>query len=261
MEAPAEINILKRARHADASRDPSKAIAIFLLVFSPAASFQAFDLGCLSAMRTFGQVSLSPVFLKGLSHFNQQKIRAPTMQVVSPFDPAKKDDIGDADDNKNTTLELNRANVELVLDEMRPYLVADGGDVAVKEIQNGIVKLELQGACVSCASSTMTMKMGLEKGLRERIPDVIAVEQVAPDGPPLSEEGIEGVLDEVRPFMKMARSSVDLLELKTDSFQPTVKLAITGSGATINSVRIEIAARLKRKFPTLGNIVWAPRDA
>lgn len=141
---------------------------------------------------------------------------------------------------------LTLENVELVLDDMRPYLQADGGDVAVRSIEDGIVKLELQGACGSCPSSTMTMKMGLERGLLEKIPEIKGVEQVAPEGPQLTEEGIEGVLDEIRPFLKMAGGSCDLVSLDASGVQPTAKLAITGSGSTINSVRVEIAQRLKR---------------
>eukprot|EP00965_Chrysotila_dentata_P077069 2544713-Pleurochrysis_carterae.AAC.3 len=80
-------------------------------------------------------------------------------------------------------LALTLENVELVLDEMRPYLMADGGNVAVADIDGGVVRLELQGACGTCPSSTMTMKMGLERGLREKIPEIVEVEQVAPDGP------------------------------------------------------------------------------
>ena len=65
-----------------------------------------------------------------------------------------------------------------VLDEMRPYLLADGGNVAVREIEGPNVYLELQGACGTCPSSTMTMKMGLERGLKEKIPEIANVVQV-----------------------------------------------------------------------------------
>jgi Fe-S cluster biogenesis protein NfuA len=75
-------------------------------------------------------------------------------------------------------LELNPANIEKVLDELRPYLMADGGNVELVEIDGPVVKLRLQGACGSCPSSTMTLKMGIERKLRESIPDVLEVEQV-----------------------------------------------------------------------------------
>jgi Fe-S cluster biogenesis protein NfuA len=76
------------------------------------------------------------------------------------------------------TLPLTNENVETVLDEMRPYLMADGGNVELVEIDGPIVKLRLQGACGSCPSSTMTLRMGIERRLREFIPEIAEVEQV-----------------------------------------------------------------------------------
>ena len=76
------------------------------------------------------------------------------------------------------TLELTSTNVETVLDEMRPYLMADGGNVELVEIDGPIVKLRLQGACGSCPSSAMTLRMGIERRLREFIPEIAEVEQV-----------------------------------------------------------------------------------
>jgi Fe-S cluster biogenesis protein NfuA len=73
---------------------------------------------------------------------------------------------------------LTPENVETVLDELRPYLMADGGNVELVELDGPIVKLRLQGACGSCPSSTMTLKMGIERRLREFIPEIAEVEQV-----------------------------------------------------------------------------------
>ena len=75
------------------------------------------------------------------------------------------------------SLALTETNVETVLDELRPYLMADGGNVELVEIEGPIVKLRLQGACGSCPSSTMTLKMGIERRLREKIPEIAEVEQ------------------------------------------------------------------------------------
>ncbi|MGF1540372.1 MAG: NifU family protein [Pleurocapsa sp.] len=75
------------------------------------------------------------------------------------------------------TLALTSENVETVLDELRPYLMADGGNVELVDIEGPIVKLRLQGACGSCPSSTMTLKMGIERRLREKIPEIVEVEQ------------------------------------------------------------------------------------
>jgi Fe-S cluster biogenesis protein NfuA len=76
------------------------------------------------------------------------------------------------------TMELTNENVEKVLDELRPYLMADGGNVELVELDGPIVKLRLQGACGSCPSSTMTLRMGIERKLRESIPEIAEVEQV-----------------------------------------------------------------------------------
>jgi len=76
------------------------------------------------------------------------------------------------------TMALTLENVEKVLDELRPFLMADGGNVAVVELDGPIVKVRLQGACGSCPSSTMTLKMGIERKMRECIPEVSEVVQV-----------------------------------------------------------------------------------
>ena len=76
------------------------------------------------------------------------------------------------------TKALTLENVETVLDELRPFLMADGGNVEVVELDGPIVKVRLQGACGSCPSSTMTLKMGIERKMRESIPEVSEVVQV-----------------------------------------------------------------------------------
>lgn len=75
-------------------------------------------------------------------------------------------------------LPLTEENVEMVLDQVRPSLMADGGNVALHEIDGLVVVLKLQGACGSCPSSTMTLKMGIETRLRDKIPEILAVEQI-----------------------------------------------------------------------------------
>jgi Fe-S cluster biogenesis protein NfuA len=76
------------------------------------------------------------------------------------------------------SLALTTENVEQVLDDLRPYLMADGGNVELVEIDGPTVKLRLQGACGSCPSSAMTLRMGIERRLREFIPEIAEVEQV-----------------------------------------------------------------------------------
>ncbi|WP_017295772.1 NifU family protein [Geminocystis herdmanii] len=76
------------------------------------------------------------------------------------------------------SLALTNENVEQVLDELRPYLMADGGNVELVEIDGPTVKLRLQGACGSCPSSAMTLRMGIERRLKEYIPEIAEIEQV-----------------------------------------------------------------------------------
>jgi Fe-S cluster biogenesis protein NfuA len=76
------------------------------------------------------------------------------------------------------SLTLTTENVENVLDELRPYLMSDGGNVELVEIEGPIVRLRLQGACGSCPSSAMTLRMGIERKLKEEIPEINEIEQV-----------------------------------------------------------------------------------
>jgi Fe-S cluster biogenesis protein NfuA len=68
--------------------------------------------------------------------------------------------------------------VQEILDKLRPYIQRDGGDVELVEIEEGIVRVRLLGACGSCPSSTITLKAGIERALMEEIPEVREVEQV-----------------------------------------------------------------------------------
>ncbi|MFM1653681.1 NifU family protein [Brevibacillus sp. B_LB10_24] len=68
--------------------------------------------------------------------------------------------------------------VEEVLDKLRPFLQRDGGDVQLVDVEDGIVKLRLMGACGSCPSSTITLKAGIERALFEEIPGIKEVQQV-----------------------------------------------------------------------------------
>ena len=76
------------------------------------------------------------------------------------------------------SLTLTTENVENVLDELRPYLMSDGGNVELVDIEGPIVRLRLQGACGSCPSSAMTLRMGIERKLKEEIPEIDEIEQV-----------------------------------------------------------------------------------
>jgi Fe-S cluster biogenesis protein NfuA len=72
-----------------------------------------------------------------------------------------------------------KEEVEKVLEMVRPGLQADGGDVELVEVtDDGIVKVRLTGACGSCPMSTMTLKMGIERAMKEKVPGVTEVVQV-----------------------------------------------------------------------------------
>lgn len=69
-----------------------------------------------------------------------------------------------------------KEKVQTVLETIRPMLQADGGDVELVDVKNGVVTVRLQGACAGCPMSQMTLRNGIEKILKENIPEVQAVE-------------------------------------------------------------------------------------
>jgi Fe-S cluster biogenesis protein NfuA len=72
-----------------------------------------------------------------------------------------------------------REKVQEVIDKIKPNLQADGGDVEVVDItEDGIVKVKLLGACHGCPMAQMTLKNGIERLLKDAVPDVKAVESV-----------------------------------------------------------------------------------
>ena len=71
-----------------------------------------------------------------------------------------------------------KQEIEKVLDKIRPALQADGGDVELVDVDGGVVKVRLTGACGGCPMATMTLKGGIEAALKERIPSVLRVESV-----------------------------------------------------------------------------------
>jgi len=68
-----------------------------------------------------------------------------------------------------------REKVEAALAEIRPHLQADGGDVELLDVNDGTVTVRLTGACVGCPMATMTLKNGVERIIKEHVPEVIEV--------------------------------------------------------------------------------------
>ncbi|HJN62584.1 MAG TPA: NifU family protein [Candidatus Parcubacteria bacterium] len=71
-----------------------------------------------------------------------------------------------------------KERVEKSLDTIRPALMADGGNVELVDIEDGIVKVRLQGACGTCPSALMTLKQGIEVRVKEDVPEIQEVEAV-----------------------------------------------------------------------------------
>ncbi|GJN07321.1 hypothetical protein PR202_ga25142 [Eleusine coracana subsp. coracana] len=150
-------------------------------------------------------------------------------------------------------LPLTAENVEAVLDEVRPYLMADGGNVALHEIDGNVVRLKLQGACGSCPASVTTMKMGIERRLMEKIPEIVAVEPIADEetGLELNQENIEKVLDEIRPYL--AGTGGGELEFVAIE-EPIVKVRLTGPAAGVMTVRVALTQKLREKIPKIAAV-------
>ncbi|PSC69781.1 nifU chloroplastic [Micractinium conductrix] len=151
------------------------------------------------------------------------------------------------------TLELNEANVETVLDEVRPYLMADGGNVEFVEIDGPVVYLRLAGACGSCPSSLTTMTMGIKRRLMERIPEILDVEQVLEEnrGLELTPENVDQVLDEIRPYLVgTGGGGLELVELDG----PIAKVQITGPAANVMTVRVAVTQKLRERIPAIAAV-------
>lgn len=71
-----------------------------------------------------------------------------------------------------------RENVEKALEKIRPALQADGGDIELIDVVDGVVKVKLTGACGGCPMSQMTLKMGVERILKQQVPEVKSVETI-----------------------------------------------------------------------------------
>ena len=71
---------------------------------------------------------------------------------------------------------IMKEKIQAALEKVRPMLQADGGDVELVDVQDGIVTVRLQGACGGCPMSQMTLKNGIERILKQEVPEVVSVE-------------------------------------------------------------------------------------
>ena len=74
--------------------------------------------------------------------------------------------------------EIEKRIVQLLEDKIRPAIARDGGDIKFKEFKDGVVKVQLQGSCSGCPSSTMTLKQGVQNLLCHYLPEVKKVEAI-----------------------------------------------------------------------------------
>ncbi|KAM7521386.1 hypothetical protein LguiA_011288 [Lonicera macranthoides] len=147
-------------------------------------------------------------------------------------------------------LQLTQQNVDTVLDNVRPYLIADGGNVDVVSVQDGVISLKLQGACGSCPSSTTTMKMGIEKVLKEKFGDAVKdICQVQDEiTSETTVEAVNGHLEILRPAIKNFGGSVEVLSVEGgDCIVKYMGPESIGSG---------VKAAIKEKFPDIVNVVF-----
>jgi Fe-S cluster biogenesis protein NfuA len=162
-----------------------------------------------------------------------------TDEVVSPFDPSA----GTKPSAATTAAgdELTVANVDSVLEQVRPYLIADGGNVDVVDTDGAAmtVSLRLVGACGSCESSTTTMKMGIERVLREKWPTIAEVIQVQPEAEEqeLTIETAEGALEQILPAVVGLGGKVEILSAAAG------KVSLKYEGPEKIKLGIELALR------------------
>ncbi|KAF2325052.1 hypothetical protein P3X46_003314 [Hevea brasiliensis] len=146
--------------------------------------------------------------------------------------------------------ELTAQNVDLVLEDVRPYLIADGGNVDVVSVEDGIISLKLQGACGSCPSSTTTMKMGIERVLKEKFGDAVKdiCQVYDEEARETTAEAVNGHLDILRPAIKNFGGSVEVLSVEGGECH------VKYSGP--ESIGSGIKAAIKEKFPDIINVVF-----
>ncbi|MGB5263327.1 MAG: NifU family protein [Lutimonas sp.] len=69
-------------------------------------------------------------------------------------------------------------NIEKALDEIRPYLIADGGNITLVDVVDGVVKVQLEGACSGCNVNQLTLKNGVEATIKKHVPQINRVEEI-----------------------------------------------------------------------------------
>merc|ERR1711965_148602 len=108
------------------------------------------------------------------------EIKHIVISLINDFYSSGKDCVIDKDlkeENENLK-EIEKKIVKILNEKIRPAVAKDGGDIKFKEFSNGIVKVQLQGSCSGCPSSTMTLKQGVQNLLCHYLPEVKKVEAI-----------------------------------------------------------------------------------
>ncbi|CAI5994243.1 unnamed protein product [Closterium sp. NIES-64] len=146
-------------------------------------------------------------------------------------------------------VEMTVAAVDAALEAVRPYLIADGGNVEVAGIADGVVSVRLQGACGTCPSSTSTMKMGIEAELQRCFPTQLKeVVQVDVIDTSVTVAAVDGHLDMLRPAISGFGGRVQVVEV--NEAEGTCRVAYEGPP----TVAMGIQAAIKDKFPALKTV-------
>lgn len=190
------------------------------------------------------------------SHFVARCVDQRGSPVASPFDPATSETTVEyLPDAISNVLPLTLENVEAVLNDVRPYLRADGGDCELVEAKDGIVRLRLLGACSSCSASSVTVKMGIERSLLERIPDIKEVVVIGVSLEQPSRDGLQALLDEIRPFLVTSKGRIDIEELSVNNAHPRLVLRFSGPPRKSVAIRASVINRITSRYPVLHNFV------
>ena len=147
---------------------------------------------------------------------------------------------------------MTSSNVEKVLDMLRPHLrdcKKYGGNVRLVGIDGRVVKLKLEGGCETCPSSEITMKMGLEAGLKRMIPEIRKVVQVFEDEKELTSHDVEKVLNGIRPILRMSGGSIEMKTMASLPLQTMIVLELKNPNSDTKIVQTEIQSRIMKEFP------------
>eukprot|EP00177_Eucheuma_denticulatum_P005067 GFKZ01009237.1.p1 GENE.GFKZ01009237.1~~GFKZ01009237.1.p1 ORF type:complete len:369 (+),score=58.77 GFKZ01009237.1:688-1794(+) len=172
-----------------------------------------------------------------------------TGSIVSPFETTKLDATEEAE-----PLELTIENVDEALNEVRPYLMSDGGNISVISVnaEEKKVTLQLEGACGSCSSASMTMEMGVEKALQGKfgnnLEEVVAISAPQETDSDVTPEKCNEVLDEVRPALEGLGATAVVVEVDED------EAIVEFSGA--NNLRHGVELLLKERVPSITTVTF-----